>query len=80
MILAADDGTNVAVLDAKKSSIGEEVDFPGYENNKAQVTFDDFKNIKMIVKEGKVLYENLVLKTNKEEILVTGVKDGALVG
>ncbi len=79
MILAADDGRSVSILEAENSGLGDEVTFQGFTNNKKQVTFEDFLKIKMQVKECKVFYENKHLKTPSEDVVVKGVRNGAEV-
>ena len=54
MILAADDGIHVGILEADKTSAGEEVHFEGTENARAEITFEDFLKIIMEVRSGKV--------------------------
>lgn len=79
MVLAADDTENVALLDAEKSKVGEEVKFEGLENSDAEVTFDDFKKLTLLVKEGKIWYENKKMVSTSEEISVKGVKEGSRI-
>jgi len=79
MILAADDQVSVVPLDAVKTPIGEEVAFSGMENSTKEVTYDDFKQLVLLIKERKVWYENKKLVSKEEEITVKGVNDGARV-
>jgi len=79
MILAAGDGKNVSVLEVEKSSVGSSVSFEGYDNNTKQITFDDFVKIKMKVKNKQVIYETKHLKTDVEDVVVKGIKDGGKV-
>jgi methionyl-tRNA synthetase len=79
MILVGDDGERVELLNVEKSVVGDEVKFEGFTNNKKQITFDDFKKIKMLVNEGKVVYESKELKTSTEDVLVKGLKDGSRI-
>jgi methionyl-tRNA synthetase len=79
MVLAADDGKNVSLLEAEHSQPGDEVTLEGYQNNTKQITFDDFKKIRMEVKNGQVFHKTKHLKTDKEDISVRGVKDGAVI-
>jgi methionyl-tRNA synthetase len=79
MILAADDGENLALLEADKTPVGEEVQFSGLDNNDREITFNDFKKVSMIIKDGFVYYEDKKLVSNVEDVIVHGVKDGSLV-
>lgn len=79
MILAADDGENVAILEAEKSKIGEEVRFVGMENSNQEITFEEFKRLVMSVQKGKVIFEGKKLSSPVEDIVVHGVKDGSRV-
>jgi len=79
MILAAFDGQNTALLEAESSNPGDEVTLEGHQNNKNQISFEDFKKIKMTVRNNQVYHQTKHLKTNKEDIQVRGVKEGAVI-
>jgi len=79
MVLAGDDGKDLGLLIVSKSKPGDKVYFDGYENSGKEVSFDEFLKVDMSVKDGKVVYENKVLKTDNEEVTVEKVKDGARV-
>ncbi len=79
MILAAFDGRNISLLETEQSNPGDEVTLEGYQSSKKQITFEDFKKIKMEVKNNQVFHRTKHLKTAKEAISVKGVKDGAVV-
>lgn len=79
MILVANDGRNVSLLYAEDSLPGEDATFEGYTNSKAPITFEDFKKLRMEVRNRQVLYQTRHLKTEKEGIRVRGVKDGAVI-
>ncbi|MBR9683104.1 methionine--tRNA ligase, partial [Candidatus Woesearchaeota archaeon] len=79
MVLAAADGKNVALLDVEGSNPGDEVTLEGYQNSKSQITFEDFKKIRMEVKNKQVIYQTKHLKTLKEDVTVRGVRDGAVI-
>jgi methionyl-tRNA synthetase len=79
MIFAADDHENVAILDVEKSKLGDSVQFSGMENETKEITFDDFKKVKMMVKEGNVFYKEKKLSTKVEDVTVSGVKEGCRV-
>ncbi len=73
MLLAGDDGKNIIIITAEKSSPGDQI--TSYDK---QITFDEFLKIKLIVKNKKVLANNTILKTEKEDILCD-IKDGSKV-
>jgi methionyl-tRNA synthetase len=75
MVLAADSGVEVKVLEVPNSEPGDLVT-PGIAPSEAELAFDDFKKIKLAVKSNKVLWEDNVLRTEKEEVFV-GIADGA---
>ncbi len=79
MILAAGDELKVVPLFVAKSEIGEEVCFESMINSNAEVTFEEFSLLKIIVADGKVVYGGKKLKTKSEEVSVMGVKEGARV-
>ncbi len=79
MVFAADDHENVALLDADKSKIGDEVCFQGTENSSTEITFDQFQKIKMVVKSGLVYFDNKKLSSKVEDITVIGVMEGTRV-
>ena len=79
MIFAADDHEKVSILHAKKSKVGDPVNFSGLDNSDKEVTFDDFKKVKMLVKNGEIFYGDKKLSTKVEDITVSGVKDGCRV-
>ena len=79
MVFAANDHENVALLNAEKSKIGDEVCFQGMENDSAEITFDQFKKIKMVVKSGLVYFDNKKLSSKVEDISVIGVMEGTRI-
>jgi methionyl-tRNA synthetase len=80
MLLAGDDHVNVGLLYVKDAEPGTMVTVEGYTNNNAQVTFDDFEKISMIVKDGKAVFDGKVLKAGNEEVRAEKVEDGAKIG
>lgn len=78
MLLAADDGQNLRLLEATNSEPGDAVFAEGYKNNEKEITFDEFLKIKLSVKDKKVVFENKSLKTKEEELKVD-VGDNAAV-
>src|SRR3989344_2520182 len=79
MVLAADDGQNVAVLEVDKTLLGEAVCFQGMESGREEVQFEDFLKLTMLVKEGKVYFDGKKLSSAVEDIAVHGVVEGASV-
>ncbi len=79
MVLAADDGNNLSLLELKETAIGDEVHFGTLVNSPAEISFDEFLKLKMTVEKGKVWYKKMVLANPKESVQVEGVQDGAEV-
>ena len=79
MILAADDGAHVSILEVQKLNPGDEVHFDGTENAHAEITFDEFIKVNMAVQAGQVFYSGKKLISALEEVKVHGVNDGAKV-
>jgi methionyl-tRNA synthetase len=79
MIFAADDHENVSILHVKKSKVGDSVEFADLESDDKEITFDDFKKIKMLVKNENVFYGDKKLSTKVEDVTVSGVKEGSRV-
>lgn len=79
MILVADDGKKVALLDARKAKLGEQAQFGSMISSVQEIRFEDFLKLKIVVKEGRVVYAGNVLNVNSQEISVSGVKEGARV-
>jgi methionyl-tRNA synthetase len=70
MLLAAGDEHTVKVLEAPNSAPGSEVLVGDYEIGGSQITIDDFAKVPLIVKNKQVLYGDIVLKTDTENIFV----------
>lgn len=79
MLLAGDDGADVGVLAAGKSSPGDNAYFEGFENSGKELSFGEFLKIKMEVKSGRVYFEGRELRTAKEPVRAEKIKDGARV-
>ena len=79
MLLAADDGMRVVPLFVEKTPVGEPVQVSGWENNTAEISFEEFQKLILQVQSGKVWYESRSLQSAVEEIQVLGVQDGAKV-
>jgi len=77
MLLAGeDDKGNIGVLTVNKSIAGDEAKFGSLKNSNEEISFENFQKMKLEVKEGKVVFKNLELKTNKEIVSVEKVKEG----
>ena len=79
MLLAADDGSVVSVLEAPKSAPGDAVHAAGFASSAAPVAFADFTRLELRVRNGKVFWNSAHLHTEQEDITVAGVRDGAVV-
>ncbi len=77
MLLAAEDekGT-VGVLIVKGAEPGDAVKCGNLENSNEQITFENFQKLEIAAKDGKVLFNGLELKTDKEIVSVEKVKEG----
>jgi methionyl-tRNA synthetase len=76
MLLAGEDKGNVGVLTVKQSKPGDEVKFGNLANSTNQISFDSFQKIDIKVKDGKVIFNDLELTTNKEAVSVEKIKNG----
>ena len=84
MLLAADDGKRVALLEAPNSDPGDEVAVKGVPNVKAfqQLSIDDFARVRLSVGEdGHIVCENFKkrLKTPVEFVIAKGIGKGAKI-
>ncbi len=68
MLLAADDGNKLALLEAKNAKEGENVLIEGHIRLEEEITFEDFLKVKLTTKNGKVTYNGALLRTEKGEI------------
>ncbi len=78
MLLAAQLGNEVKVLEAPNSAPGSDVFVEGIPCEHDQITIEDFAKIKMTTKGSKVIYKDKPLKTKTEEISVQ-IGDNATV-
>ncbi|MBI5391219.1 methionine--tRNA ligase [Candidatus Woesearchaeota archaeon] len=79
MLLAADDGKDIVVLEAPKSNPGTPVLFDGVEAQpKQQITYDEFAKIEILVKEKHALWQGHALIADGKKIAVK-MSDGAKV-
>ncbi|MBW2995279.1 methionine--tRNA ligase, partial [Candidatus Woesearchaeota archaeon] len=80
MLLAADDGKNVRLLDVPKSKPGDKVFVEDIISEpKKEIEFEEFMKAEMKTKKGKVLHKGKKLKTETEEVAVKDVGDDASV-
>ena len=77
MLLAGDDGKDVGVLTVEKAKPGTEAGIEGFENSDDQISFEQFKKLKITVKNNKPYHEGREIKAGSESIKVEKVKDGA---
>ncbi|MDP6265731.1 MAG: methionine--tRNA ligase, partial [Candidatus Woesearchaeota archaeon] len=67
MLLAAEDNKgNVGLLTVKQSEPGDDVRFGNLENSNKELSFDSFQKLKIESRQGKVFFNDLKLKTDKE--------------
>jgi len=80
MLLAADDGKNVRVLEAPDAKSGEEVFAEDLSaTGKKQITFEEFTKIPISAENESAFYENKKLKTKNSRIIVGGIFSRAKV-
>ncbi len=79
MLLAGDDGEDVGLLAVENSEVGDKVYFDGLENSTNEISFKNFQKLEMVIKGGKVIFDGKILKSDKEDISVEKVGDGARV-
>ena len=79
MLLAAEKGEEPVVVFVDKSKPGDKVLPDGYGTTEQVITFDQFKKLnKLSIKDQKLVYDNMILKTDKEDISVD-MPDGSKV-
>jgi methionyl-tRNA synthetase len=79
MLLAADDGKNVRILEVKDANPGTNVRIEGYENKTSQIGYEEFEKVKMTIKNGKAVYGGIVLRAGAEEVFAEDVEDSAKI-
>jgi len=80
MLLAADDGKQVKVLEAPDAKSGEEVFAEGLiAEGKKQITIEEFLKIPLHAENESAFYENKKLKTKNSRIFVNGIFSKAKV-
>ena len=74
MLLAADDGKQVKILEAPDAKPGEEVFADELKaEGKKQITFEEFMKIPISAENESAFYENKKLKTKNSRIIVSGI-------
>jgi len=81
MLLAAVDGKNISLLIADKSDPGHKVFVERFKEKAVkEISFEDFKKIKITTQDNKAVFGGKVLRTESEEIkLDKKMKDGCAV-
>ncbi len=79
MLLAADDGKDVGILFAEKSNEGENAIFGDLIPETKEITYDDFAKLELRIINGRVVWNDKILKTVQEDIRVDKIKDNAKV-
>ncbi len=78
MLLAAEKDGKVVLFDVPKSDPGDEVRVSNWKNNPKTITYDEFSKIVLTTKGKKVVHQEHVLHTHKEDV-GADVNDGAKV-
>ena len=78
MLLAADAGDKVVVLEAPGTKPGEQARFGDEKPGTKQLTFEDFQKIEIKVRKNRVVLGENTLKAGNKEIIIKA-KDGAKV-
>jgi hypothetical protein len=76
MLLAAEDNKGNVGLLTTKSEPGDEVKFGNLKNSNKEISFDNFKKLKITAKNKKVYFDDLELKTDKDTVSYENIKDG----
>ncbi len=79
MILAAEEGKNIVLLEMNNSASGELVTPEGMANQDRLIELKDFEKIKLNISNGQVVYHGKRLLSSSEVALVKGVTDKARV-
>ena len=78
MMLAADDGYKLAVVESPKSLPGDKITVEGFTNLESEITFEDFQKVSLLTKGKKAIFDGKILRTEKEELVVDAA-DGAKI-
>ena len=78
MLLAAEKNGKVKIVEAPDTSPGAQVSVGTILSNEEEITIDDFSKVKLTTKDGKVVYGDKPLKTEKGDVMVD-IEDDAEV-
>jgi methionyl-tRNA synthetase len=78
MMLAAEQGDQVKVLEAKNAKAGDQVKVEGVNPKQAEIKIDLFAKIKMSIKDGKAVYNDKLLITDSGSV-TADLPDGAKI-
>ena len=70
MLLAASKENKLKVLEAPNSKPGDQVKVEGYKIKESKIKIDDFFKIKITTKDKKVIFNDIQLKTDSEELTI----------
>jgi len=79
MLLAGDSGDKCGLLYAEKSEPGDQVYIEGVKPDDKELSFKDFQEIEIFIKNNRAVYQDKILKTDKEEIKAEKCVDGMRV-
>ncbi len=71
-LIAADDKGNMSFLKPNNKVLGVKVNIDGLTSSSKEITFEEFLEVKMIVYEDHIYFDNKIMKG----VTVSGVKDG----
>lgn len=78
MLLAGEDDAQVGVL-TSEAEPGTSIHVGELANNHDKITFDEFLKLRIEVKEGKPVFDDLFFKAGNKDVTVEKVKDGAKI-
>ncbi len=78
MLLAADNGENVKILEVHSSDPGELAYFQDLVPSETRIEHDVFAKLKIEIKNQHAVFEGKTLRTDREEVVVD-IKDGSIV-
>ncbi|HLC81472.1 MAG TPA: class I tRNA ligase family protein, partial [Candidatus Nanoarchaeia archaeon] len=79
MIIAAEEGEKITLLEMRASAAGELVLPEGMAANAEVIEFKDFEQVRLEISKERVLFKGKKLKTASEEVVAMGVSDKAKV-
>ncbi len=78
MLLAADDGKKLVLINPLNSSPGEPVSVDGYTSDTTEITFEDFLKTRLVSKNGKATFDGIPLRTEKGDV-VADIEDNSRI-